>query len=185
MKYFNLANWHKLSIRERNQHSIISCMRCSQTPEFAMKKANKTFVEKTRPVAPKTKVAARFNLKAIPLVTQRAIIKDAQKQQTSQCLTADMEAVYSTNTTLRQYTIKRRRQFGCYKDNKVRCHTGRDQIYSYDRKMFLAILNQYDDKKDCNLGRKLNGKWSAIARKVGLRRNCVEQITINSAQVSP
>ena len=74
--------------------------------------------------------------------------------------------------------------FRYYAANRLPCHTGRHNNYSYNRMKFLAIFNKYDAQKDRNLGRSLNGKQSTVARKVGLQRIKIEYGTVNSAQVS-
>ena len=75
------------------------------------------FVTSTKHVATITKDPACINPKQISLVTQRAILRDAQKQHAKKCLTADMETANSTDTALRQYIIKR--QPGYYAENRV------------------------------------------------------------------
>ena len=48
----------------------------------------------------------------------------------------------------------------------------------------LAIFNKYDTERNRNIGKRLNGKWSAIDKKVGLKGNEVEYGTVKGAQVS-
>lgn len=182
---FGINNWFRLGVREKNQHSTISCLRCSSVEEFGLKKSNKNFINSIRPSRPKAAVAKRINAASIPRNIQRAVLRDAQQSQAQQRLRKDVEAVMGTSITIKQYSAKRRHQFGHYANNARRSHVGRDSLYDYDREAFTKILLQLDTSKNKMLGRTLNGKWASIGRQVRLRRKDGQaHSTLNSAQVN-
>jgi uncharacterized membrane protein YebE (DUF533 family) len=97
-------------------------------------------------------------------ITEKAVTKKIVKKQRDESLAKDLNAVYANDVSLRQWDKIRRCQFGSYEPSEKKSHIGNLSGYTLDTDKALSILGSNKD-----LGNKMTGKWTQMAKDVGLK----------------
>lgn len=188
----HFSEWKRLPYAERLRHRYKDCRECASLHRawFELKDVNKPFCHDTEEKLldveqmeelitgaavqtsrstmqirnERTPKRGRSSLACRRKELERKIISCQMRKFRAERKTSELNALFTTNTSRRDFDKHRRIQYGEYRPTRVRKHISPLHKYTLNANRAKDILGE-----DLDIGRSMAGKWAGMAREVHLR----------------
>ena len=183
MDTFSPQVWRTVHDLNRAKHTLLDCRECASSlhlsDELYLKKINRTFIDDVRRSTPQTTQVLQpiiiqkqnertprqlLTTSDVPDYLYRAIVKQSRKDQEQVLKESSKLALYSSDIPATQYDHLRMTSHG-------------------DRELVHRKLQEVADENS-DLWRKMNGKWTELARRASMTKIGKTTFPGNAAQVS-
>ena len=202
MDTFSPHVWRTVHDLNRAKHTLLDCRECASSlhlsDELYLKKINRTFIDDVRRSTPQTPQVLQpiiiqkqnertprqlLTTSDVPDYLYRAIVKQSRKDQEQVLKESSKLALYSSDIPATQYDHLRMTSHGELVNHPKKNHSGPVDSYNFDRELVHRKLQEEADENS-DLGRKMNGKWTELARRASMTKIGKTTFPGNAAQVS-